>query len=222
MDFETAYRNFVASHVARRSGAAATRIVDGLGYAETLFLKAVWWPMYHHFDGLHPEYQVRDYNKGWRFIDFAYLRGYFRLAMELDGFGPHSRDITRYNFTDACRRQNTLVLEGWQVLRFSFDDVRDNPELCALTIQKHIGSWADADAGWGEASIVEREVVRVTWRTPDPITPQKVADTLHISTASARRYMHHLVEIRWLEPVGGGESRIRTYRIHPSRVRTML
>lgn len=221
MEFEQAYREFVALHLGRRRGAAATRLADGLGHAEKLFLKNVWWPMFYHFDGLHPEYQVRDVGRGWRYIDFAYIRGNYRVALEIDGYASHRRDMTRHNFSEECRRQNALVIDGWRLLRFAYDDVSDHPEICAQMIQAIIGRWAAVDDSFSETSIGERELLRFTSHSPQPITPKQAAEALHISVATARRHMHKLVDIRWLEPVSGAK-RIRAYRLHPSRIGTMI
>lgn len=63
--------------------------------------------------------------KGGRFIaraDFAWPAA--KLVVEIDGFGPHSgRDA----FQRDRRRQNALVNEGWKVLRFTVDDIRNDP-----------------------------------------------------------------------------------------------
>jgi very-short-patch-repair endonuclease len=59
------------------------------------------------------------------FIDFAFIRGHVRLAIEIDGYGPHLQKITRSQFSDQWIRQNHLMLDGWKLLRFSFDDVKD-------------------------------------------------------------------------------------------------
>jgi hypothetical protein len=62
---------------------------------------------------------------GGRFIaraDFAWPAA--KLVVELDGFGPHSgRDA----FQRDRRRQNALVNEGWKVLRFTVDDISNDP-----------------------------------------------------------------------------------------------
>ena len=47
-------------------------------------------------------------------IDMAYLQ--LRIAIEVDGFGPHG---TRTAFDGDRERQNALVLDGWTILRFT-------------------------------------------------------------------------------------------------------
>lgn len=55
-------------------------------------------------------------------LDLAYPAA--RIALEYDGREAHAG---RTRFTDDRRRQNDLVLEGWTVLRFSWDDLRHRP-----------------------------------------------------------------------------------------------
>ena len=48
-----------------------------------------------------------------------------RVAVEVDGWAWHS-DVER--FREDRRRQNALVLAGWTVLRFTWDDLMRRPE----------------------------------------------------------------------------------------------
>jgi len=61
-------------------------------------------------------------------IDFAFPDR--RLAIELDGYGPHA-----HRFQRDRSRQNGLVLMGWTVLRFTWADVVERPAyvVAALT-----------------------------------------------------------------------------------------
>lgn len=56
-------------------------------------------------------------------IDMAYPE--LRIAIEADGFEVHG---SRPGFESDCRRQNALVLAGWQVLRFTWRQVCREPE----------------------------------------------------------------------------------------------
>jgi very-short-patch-repair endonuclease len=48
-----------------------------------------------------------------------------KIAIEIDGFAYHS-DRSRYQQDRS--RQNLLVLDGWTVLRFTWEDVTDRPD----------------------------------------------------------------------------------------------
>ncbi|MCY0900853.1 MAG: hypothetical protein OWU32_01540 [Firmicutes bacterium] len=154
--FSSAYDKFILHHLANASPARASRIAGGLGYVERLFLETVWWPTFRHFDGISPQHEVRDYDDGFRYIDFAYHLPHARVAIEIDGFGPHWRDISQEQFAANCRRQNMLILDEWRVLRFAFVDVR-----------LHLTSRVDANFSRGS---------RITIETP----------TFHIAIGRAR------------------------------------
>jgi Uncharacterized protein conserved in bacteria len=72
---------------------------------------------------------------GLRRIDFAIetLEGR-RIAVELDGYNAHVENLTRSDFDEQLSRQNELTCAGWTVLRFSFDQLRKNAELCRSTL----------------------------------------------------------------------------------------
>lgn len=126
-----------------------------------MFLENVWWPAFGHFDKLQPEYPVRDFKEGARYIDFAYVHDHYKIAIEIDGLSGHWRDISQEQFSDHCERQNHLVIDGWHVLRFSFTDVQNRPRRCQQTIQQLIGRLSgDASASLAKLSLTDREIVR--------------------------------------------------------------
>lgn len=67
-------------------------------------------------------------------IDFAYPL--LMLAIEVDGYGPHS---SRRAFQSDRDRQNVLVGLGWTVLRFTWSDVVKRPDHVARLIREAIG-----------------------------------------------------------------------------------
>ena len=63
-------------------------------------------------------------------VDFAYVRE--RVIVEVDGRATHG---TAEAFREDPRRQNQLVLEGWTILRFTWDDVKNRPDDVASIIR---------------------------------------------------------------------------------------
>jgi very-short-patch-repair endonuclease len=76
---------------------------------------------------------ARQHRIGSRRIDFAYVEK--RIAIELDGLADHR---TKRIFEDDRRRQNDLVLDGWVVLRFTWDDVTKRSDDVIATIRRAI------------------------------------------------------------------------------------
>ncbi|MEQ4484399.1 hypothetical protein [Cohnella silvisoli] len=130
MDFNTAYEAFLEKHRKARKGERLRRLIEGHGFLEKLILENVWWPAIGHFDHLHPEYEVSDFRDGTRFLDYAFLPGVVRLNIEGDGLETHARKISLAGFDDDRIRQNHLILDGWKVLRFTHNRVKERPRLC--------------------------------------------------------------------------------------------
>ncbi|TQF73529.1 DUF559 domain-containing protein [Rhodococcus spelaei] len=70
-------------------------------------------------------------------IDVAFVRG--RIAIEVDGWAWH-RDVTRFN--DDAKRQNRLINSGWHVLRFTWHQLRLEPDLVIAQITEALGDRA--------------------------------------------------------------------------------
>ena len=143
MGFEEEYQSFMDSHLQARTGERLRRLQEGHNHVEMLFLKQVWWPSFNHFQYLHPEYEVNDFKDGNRYLDFAYIRPAIKICFEIDGYGPHLRNITRWQFSDSLERQNQLVIDGWTVIRFSYDQVKEKPRRCQQIVQQVMA------VGWG-------------------------------------------------------------------------
>ncbi|MGH2684619.1 MAG: DUF559 domain-containing protein [Actinomycetota bacterium] len=63
-------------------------------------------------------------------LDFAYPS--VRLGIEADGYRWHGG---RQRWTRDIQRENRLKLIGWTLLRFSWEDVHDRPELVAAQVR---------------------------------------------------------------------------------------
>ena len=222
MKFEDAYAAFIKRHVKYRTGPGAQRIEAGLEHAEQLFVEHVWWEAFHHFDGLHPEYEIYDFKDGHRYIDFAYIQPGYRIAMEIDGIGPHWKNITQEQFSDHCQRQNHLIIDGWHVLRFTYNDVLDRPRLCQQIIQQLLGRLTGDFSGILQTlKVTDREIVRLALGSNRPITARDLVTHINVGSNAATRHLIKLMHAGWLEPATGS-IRIRSYRIHPSRTHIQL
>lgn len=65
----------------------------GLGHGTVEFLRTIWYPTVRNFDHLYPEWEVRDFNGGYRYVDLAYRPGGMNGAIEIQGYGSHARDL---------------------------------------------------------------------------------------------------------------------------------
>lgn len=221
MGFQETYAQWISDHLGRRQGERERRLREGHGYAEKAFVEKVWWPAFGHFRQLHPEYEVTDFKDGYRYLDFAYLRSGIKLAIEIDGYGPHLRGISRDRFSDQCRRQNDLILDGWKVLRFTYDDVSENPRYCQQTLQQFMGRWLGEADSLLQANYHERELLRQFLRAGRPLTPADICQTMGVENKTARKWLRQLLEKRWIQPASGSV-RIRSYRLSLDAERLLL
>ncbi|MDF2607065.1 MAG: hypothetical protein K0S34_1260 [Bacillales bacterium] len=212
MGFEEEYQVFMNNHLQARTGERLRRLLEGHKQAEMLFLKQVWWPLFYQFKYLHPEYEVDDFRDGKRYLDFAYIRPGIRICLEIDGYGPHLRNISRWQFSDNLDRQNQLVIDRWTVIRFSFDQVKENPRRCQQVVQQVIGRWLGDELDLTPLSLLEKEVLRLVIRKGEDISPKEVEKFLNLSDKPVKKLLTQLVKKRMLIPTSGTK-RIRSYRL---------
>ncbi|MEW8987568.1 MAG: DNA-binding response regulator [Bacillus sp. (in: firmicutes)] len=212
MGFEEEYLEFMNVHLQARTGERLRRLQEGHNQAEMLFLKQVWWPSYYHFKFLHPEYEVDDFKDGKRYLDFAYIRPALRICFEVDGYGPHLKNISRWQFSDSLERQNQLVIDGWTVIRFSYDQVNEKPRRCQQIVQQVIGRRLGDDLDETTLSIFEKEVLRFAIRKGEAISPIEVQKHLKLSDKTVKKILSILVNKKVLIPAAG-INRVRSYRL---------
>jgi hypothetical protein len=181
----------------------------GLGHGSKEFLRMIWFPIVGHFDYLYPEWEVRDFNNGYRYIDFAYMPGGQKVGIEINGYGPHARDITTDRFIDLCKRDFLLTLEGWSLFPIAFLSIRNEPKFCKQLILSLIGKYMATDVPDG-LRCLEAEVIRFARRQNRPIKPAEVAEHLKICNRHARKLLRQLFEKKYLS-ISSGKSRARTY-----------
>lgn len=209
------YHRWLAEHMRSRTGEALRRLEDGHGHAERLFAVRVWWPCVGSFAGLHPEFPVSGEDRD-AFVDFAYISGRLRVAIEIDGYRPHHARLSRWGFTNQLRRQNELVASGWFVLRFPYDDVEQEAGRCQRTIRQFLGHMALV-GDVAELPPREQILVRLVHSSQHPVTPDEAARAIGASTHTARTLLRRLVDDGWLVPVRG-EKRFRAYGPGPRRL----
>jgi hypothetical protein len=213
--FEEAFSEFIQSHIKRRKVGRLQQLGEEYGHAEKIFLKQVWWPAFGNFDYLHPEYEVSDFKDGVRYIDFAYIRKLFRIAIEIDGYGPDWKEQTKWQFSDSHNRQNDLMIDRWFILRFTYDDLEIHPRRCQQKIQQMIGRWLIDSKNGTKSSFgfVEREVIKLAATLEErDLTPGDVSDYVEVGRKKAVQLLQGLVKKGVFE-ASGGRDRIRSYKL---------
>lgn len=218
MDVDGIHSEFLRWHVERRRGERKRRLEEGHGHAEALFFKAVWVPGVGSWEHLHPEFEIADYRGRARFVDYAFIRPPVRLVVEIDGYSSHEGGdrTSRRRFTDDRFRQNSLVIDGWFVLRFSYDALVYEPHECQRTLQLFMGRWVNSGNTDQLEALPPREraVLRRIHSAGRPITIAEAAACMHVSRTTARRILRAMAAAGHLQAARGTQ-RITAYQLGP-------
>lgn len=210
--FEQKYEEWLAKQITEEKGPRRREILKkGLGHGTIKFLQHIWFPVVGNFDHLYAEWEVRDFNNGYRYIDVAYLPGHAKGAFEIQGYKSHARDLDVSRFKDLCWRHSLLALDGWVFLPLAYLSFEDEPEQCRQLVLSFIGKFMSAEVPI-ELSWLEAETIRYARRLLRPFAPNELADHLRVSTKHARHILHRLVEMNLLA-IASGQARARTYKL---------
>lgn len=209
--FDQLYEEWLQNSIKNESNHRRRELLEkGLGHGTVEFLRAVWYPAVGNLDHLLPEWEVRDFNNGYRYLDLAYMPGGVKAGIEIQGFGPHARDLDVRRFKDLCRRHCLLALDGWTFLPVAYPSIVEEPKQCQQLVLSFIGKFVATDVS-SSLTWLEAETMRFARRLLRSFTPQELADHLHVTDRHARRILHHLAEQKLLDISGGGPHRYRTY-----------
>ena len=108
----------------------------------------------------------------WTSLIFA---GTHLVCIEIDGYKAHHKDINRWQFADQLTRQNHLILDGWKVLRFAYDEMKEKPRRCQQLILQMMGSWFGEEQSGPVLSLEEKEILRIAGQTNEPLLPKTIS-----------------------------------------------
>ncbi|WP_159881822.1 transcriptional regulator [Paenibacillus puerhi] len=210
--FQQQYEEWIHAQISNeRSPRRRELLENGLGHGTIEFLRSVWFPAVGNFDHLFPEWEVRDFNNGYRYLDLAYMPGGAKGGIEIQGYGSHARDLDVKRFKDLCMRHCLLSLDGWIFLPIAYLSIKDEPKQCQQLVLSFIGKFLTTDVS-SQLSWLEAEALRFARRLLRPFPPMELARHLRITDRHARRVLHHLVEQQLLF-VTSGNVRYRLYQL---------
>jgi len=221
MSFEAAHRTFIEEHLSKRTGERKGRLERGHAHAEKLLLHNVWWPLFGSFEHLHPEYEVYDWNRKSVFLDFAFLPSVGRIGIECDGYQSHVRDLDREGFSYSLKRDTFLTGMGWKMVHFSYDDVKERPEVCRMLLQMIFGPHIMQDHKLAPARVVEKEVLRLAWQLGKPIRPIDVSSKMDVNYRTASKWLRSLVDKGWLRPIPTARG-VLYYEVEPRTLQHLV
>jgi DNA-binding CsgD family transcriptional regulator len=212
MGFGAMHEQWLSSHLRRRTGERRSRLLRGHGHGEKLFLERVWWPLFGHFDHLHPEYEVADWRGQPYFVDFAWIRGQCRIAFEIKGYGPHVQQADRIRYRRELNRETFLQTLGYRVVSVPYDDLEESPDVTRLLVKSLMAPYlAAADRADGHSPL-EREVLRYAMLEDRPVGPAEISRIFSLNHRTAVKLLRQLCEKGKLRPIARGASgRITRY-----------
>lgn len=211
MGFEAMHEQWLMSHLKRRTGERKSRLHRGHGHGERLFLERVWWPLFGHFDHLHPEYEVTDWRGKPYFVDFAWIRGQCRIAFEIKGYGSHVQNADRIRYRRELNRETFLQTLGFRVVSIPYDDLEESPEITRFLVKSLLAPYMTAEDS-SKYSIVEREIMKFAMLAGRPIRPVDIIRELSVNDRTAARMLKQLSDKGKLRPIVRGRSgRITRY-----------
>ncbi len=98
-------------------------------YLEKQFLETVFYPEFGDVGLQYLEYQKRIYDEAYMrnyYIDFVIVVNDKKYAIELDGYNYHGK-LTAKEFEKQEERTNEITRQGFELIRFSFNKVKKNP-----------------------------------------------------------------------------------------------
>jgi hypothetical protein len=211
--FKREYEMWMQEQIAQEKNHRRREMLQkGLSHGTMELLRSIWYPVIGNFDHLYPEWQVRDFNSGYRYLDLAFLPGGVKGDIEVHDYRSHARDLDTHRFKDLCRRQSLLSLDDWVFLPIAYLSIKEEPEFCKQLVLSFIGKFLSFDVD-ARLNSMEAETVRYARRLLKPFTPMELARHLRVTDRYARMVLHGLVERQHLVVVGGN-LRFRTYQLN--------
>lgn len=184
------------------------------------FLRFTWFAAFGNLKGLVPEYEVKDYKDGFRYIDFVFFTNAHRVAIEVDGRASHRLNVTPAEFEDELMRQNHLVIDGWSVIRLAFLSIRDKPRQCQQVLQQMLGKW-QTDEEETRLPLVSSNIMAYISRAANPVSPAEMSQALNVHRNTILRHLARLVQSGHVVAAKTSRKRNTHYRLVNSNLKSM-
>ncbi|MDF2836012.1 MAG: transcriptional regulator [Paenibacillus sp.] len=210
--FNEIYAKWMEKQIAEaESPRRRERLKLGLSHSSSALLQQIWLPAIGNLEHLHAEYEVRDLNNNYRYLDFAFIPGHSKGCIEVQDFRSHARDIEAGRFKDLCMKQALLTLEGWSFLPIAYLSIKEDPSLCKQLVLSFVGKFLAGSQTEG-LHWAEAETLRYARRQLRPFTPTELALHLKLSDNRTRAILRNLLDKKLLD-AHSGKQRYRTYRL---------
>lgn len=93
-----------------------------------------------------------------RKLDFTIDTNRFRYVIEIDGYTYHAEGAQRVSpeyFDDLLTKQNDLILNGYILIRFSYNQIRNHPDACINTLRRSFKADAEINPYYQHTSGIQ-------------------------------------------------------------------
>lgn len=213
--FKETYNSWLSKQISEEKNPRRQELLrKGLSHGTVTFLRSIWLPTIGNLDNLFPEYEVRDLNNRYRYLDLAYMPGGEKGCIEIQDYSSHARDVETGRFKDLCMKQALLTLDDWCFLPIAYLSIRDDPGVCKNLVLSFVGKFLSINMSssskltWSEA-----ETLRFARRLMRPFTATELSGHLLLSENRTRVILRSLIT-KSLLVVASGNQRYRTFRLN--------
>jgi hypothetical protein len=217
LSFDEVYENWIDAMIIEEENPRRREMLrKGLSHGTVTFLRKVWFPVIGNLNDLYPEYEVRDLDNKYRYLDIAYMPGGAKGCIEIQDYSSHARDIETNRFKDLCMKHALLTLDDWLFLPIAYLSIRDDPSVCKKLVLSFVGKLLSINTS-AELTWAEAETLRFARRFMRPFEPRELASHLLLSENRIRVILRSLVA-KNLIIVTSGKQRYRTYRLNDDTI----
>ncbi|WP_224753578.1 hypothetical protein [Paenibacillus terricola] len=180
--------------MSKRHGERKDTLKRGHGFGNRMFAEQIWWELIGHFDGLYPEYEVKDWRGRSYFVDFMWIIGSLRFVIEIMDYGSHGTDRSKYRMD--LNRGLFLQSQDCYVISIALDEMKENPSFVLAMVRSILAPYLAAAGGKNGMDHrkyikIERQLMQLAIRYHRIISPSKAADELevHKQTVSTARVL---------------------------------
>jgi hypothetical protein len=106
----------------------------------------------------------------------------------------------------------SVVIDGWTVIHFSYEQIKEQPRRYRQIIQQAIRRWLGDELDQTSLSSVKKEALRPVIRKGETISPIEVEKYLRLGGKTVKKVISQLVDKKLLIPASG-IIRVRSLRL---------
>ncbi|MCI3921299.1 hypothetical protein MO973_24335 [Paenibacillus sp. TRM 82003] len=199
--------------MSRSQGHRLRMLEERHGYLEKALVEKVWWPAFGTLEGLHPEYEVLDYDGGRRYIDLAYKPETLRIGSEADGREKYASMLERGEHTKNGLRDLHLTADRWTVLHVTYDMIHFHAREVQQLLQQIVWGREARIAAGAPLSLLAREALRYGQMRGGIIEPYAFCEVAKVTRNTVYKIMKELRQGGWVVPSVREAKRVYRYEV---------